>query len=59
MNERDNNVPSLPQTIDVTQVKPSITHNITDASNDDTNPSVPLFPPIDIGQPGPPPLPEC
>ena len=55
MNERDDNVPSLPQTIDATQIEPSISSNITDASNDDTNPPLPRFSPIGIGQPKTPP----
>ena len=51
MNERDDNIPTLPQTIDATQIEPNITSNITDASNDDTIPSLPRLSPIGIGQP--------
>ena len=58
MNERDENVPSLPQTIDAAQIEPSITSNITDASNNDTNISLSRLSPIGIGGQRRPPL-EC
>ena len=45
----------LPQTIVAAKVEPSITSNITDASNDVPNSSLPRFSSIAIGQPETPP----